>query len=61
MRRASARATVKSSNQLLWVCIAAITVVLLLWLMIRAIRWAKKGTRFRTSRRHTNWWKTQIA
>jgi hypothetical protein len=33
------------SDQLLWMCAGVLAAVFLVWLMIRAIRWAKKGTK----------------
>lgn len=35
----------RNLNQLLWVCAAIVATVALVWLAIRAIRWAKKGTK----------------
>lgn len=34
-----------SLEQFLWVCAAVLAVVLLVWLLTRTIRWARRGTR----------------
>jgi hypothetical protein len=34
-----------NQDQLLWVLVAILAVAAIAWLMVRAVRWAKKGTR----------------
>jgi hypothetical protein len=35
----------KNPDQLLWTCAAILAALVLVWLAIRGIRWAKKGTK----------------
>jgi hypothetical protein len=35
----------KNLEQMLWACAAMLGVILFVWLFIRAVRWAKKGTK----------------